>query len=529
MMISSKQMSFVKIVLPVLFAGVFLMSSLCSAAIREVTLFPNSAKIDETLKITAGSPAGKKSEVTITLPPQTDTESLIVTLPSASKLKIDDISIKSSSRVDENRIAQLRGQIKKLKAERKEMEAKVHALDTQILFWQAQTKAKTKTVTDADNLSSAIGRNVRKIYNEKNAVEAEYPKIDKQIKELEERLDQAAGRKESVWEASILFSGPVSGDLLLNYSYTVNGCGWKPLYRLEAVPLSKTVLFSWDAEIWQSTGEDWKGVLINLATLQPPRTITPPELPLWQIRPRVPVVYKAAPARSKAAKSATAALKAEAEDSAFQDTAAPVETANTTYSVWTIGEKTVAAGSRQRVKIREDVWPAEFYFVSRPSRSPQAFLQAKIRLGQAVEIPPGPASFVIDGAVIGKREFVMAGSEADIFFGVSPFITVNTTILSDQSGVTVFLQNKQTRKWQWKLEAKNASRAPVTLRIEEPIPQARDERIRLTFNHQPPPAEKENARWVWTLELPALQKKSIETSIEMEAPKDMDIDFGWRR
>jgi len=31
------------------------------------------------------------------------------------------------------------------------------------------------------------------------------------------------------------------------------------------------------------------------------------------------------------------------------------------------------------------------------------------------------------------------------------------------------------------------------------------------------------------MELPALQKKVIETTIDMEAPKDMDLDFGWRK
>lgn len=525
MRITSRKKPFVKIGLPVIVVSLFMLTSMSAAAIREVTLFPNSAKIDETMKIPAGSSAAKKSQATVILPPQTDTESLIVTLPANARLKIDDISIKPANRVDENRIAQLRGQIKKLRHDRKELEAKVHGLDTQIQFWQAQTKAKTKTVTDADNLSSAIGRNIRKIYSEKNAIEAEYPKIDKQIKELEGQFNEAAGQKESVWEATMMFSGPVQNELILSYSYTVSGCGWKPLYRLEAVPSSKTVLFSWDAEIWQSTGNDWKQANIHLATLQPPRTITPPDLPLWQIRPRTPVVYKAA---RKSSKSAMESLKAmEMEDAV--PAAAPTETVNTTYSVWSIGEKTVAAGTRQRVKIREDVWPAEFYFLARPSRSPQSFLLAKVKLGQSVEIPPGPASFVIDGAMIGKRDFSWSGSEADIFFGVSPFITVSTSTLADQTGTTVFLQNKQTRKWQWKIEAKNSSRAPVTLRIEEPVPQARDERIKLTFNHQPPPSEKDNARWVWILELPALQKKSIETLIEMEAPKDMDLDFGWRR
>jgi uncharacterized protein (TIGR02231 family) len=511
--------------LSILLFLLFLIPPLSQAAIREITLFPNSARIDETMKIQAqGSPASK-NQVSIVLPSQADVETLMVTLPSTSKVKIEDISVKSSHRVDENRIAQLRGQIKKLKADKKEMEAKIHALDAQIQFWQAQPKAKTKTVPDADNLSAAIGRNIRKLYHEKHGIEADYPKIDKQMKELEELLNQAVGQKESVWEAVILLSGSLSNDSVLNYSYTVGGCGWKPLYRLEAVPLSQNVLFAWDAEIWQSTGRDWKDAQIHLATIQPPKTITPPDLPPWQIRPKTPVVYKAA---RKPSKSATESLKTMDMEDAVQS-AIPTETVHATYSVWTVGEKTVPAGSRQRVKIRQDIWPAAFYYVARPSLSPQAFLQAKVKLDHSVEIPPGTASFIIDGAMIGKREFALAGSETDIFFGVSPFITVNTSTLADQTGTTAFLQNKQTRKWHWKIEAKNASRSPITLRLEEPIPQARDERIKLSFHHRPQPQETDQARWVWVMELPALQKKVIETTIDMEAPKDMDLDFGWRK
>ena len=33
----------------------------------------------------------------------------------------------------------------------------------------------------------------------------------------------------------------------------------------------------------------------------------------------------------------------------------------------------------------------------------------------------------------------------------------------------------------------------------------------------------------WLVDLPALQKKIIETGVELEAPQDMALDFGWRR
>lgn len=512
---------------PFLAAGFLLYSpGLSSAAVSEVTLFPDSARVEETVKIDLQSAGADKNQVILILPSQTDPESLTVSPSSAGRVKIDDIRIKSIARVDENRIARLRAQLKKAQNEKKELTARLKALDIQLQFWQAQTKAKAKTVTEADTLASAIGKSSRKIFSEKNAVEADMDMIDKQIKEIQDNLDRAAGKSEKAWEAMVTLSGIPPRDAQLIYSYTLGGCGWRPLYRMEALPSSASVLFSWDAEIWQSTGEEWKAAPIYLATLQPVRTIMPPVLPPWMIKPKTAVIYKSMQ-REKAAQ-ARLSLE-ESNDVMAAGAPAPVETARATYSVWSLGKKTVTPGDRQRLKIKEEIWPAQFLFLARPSISPEAYLQAHIQLPGPAEIPSGEATFVIDGAIIGKRPFSLAGSEADIYFGNSPFVTVGSLTVADQSGGAKFFSNKQTRRWQWRLEAKNTGKTPVRLRIEEPIPLSRDERIKLTFQHQPEPTEKSDAAFVWLVDLPAMQKKNIVTGVELEAPQDMTLDFGWRR
>ncbi len=65
--------------------------------------------------------------------------------------------------------------------------------------------------------------------------------------------------------------------------------------------------------------------------------------------------------------------------------------------------------------------------------------------------------------------------------------------------------------------------------MEEPLPQSRDERIRLTVKNEPEPAEQSAAAWTWVLDVPPGQKKSITTVINLEAPRDMVIDLGWRK
>ena len=501
-------------------------SSAAQAAVKEVTLFPNAARITETAKVRPQCSTNEKCRAIIALPPQADPESLIVSMPSNSRIKIDDIQMKAVTRQDETNISELRKQISKLKNDRKDLQAKLQALEVQLQFWQMQTKAKTKNIADADNLAAAIGRNVKKFNQEKFTSEAEIEKIDKQLKELQDNLNRAAGNKEKAWEAALTFAGPSQNEIVLSYNYNLGGCGWLPLYRIEAFPAENKVSFSWEAELWQSSGEDWKQVQINLATLQPVVTLTPPDLPAWIIKQRSSRVYKPALKKNMAAEASMEKRSYDAEEN--RDSLIE-ETVKTTYSVWAIGKKNIPAGDRQRLKIKEENWPADFFFLARPGLGPQAFVCAQVKFAASVEIPSGQALFLIDGVVLGKRNFTLAGVEGLLFFGTSPLISVTSSTLTDKAGAKTVFQNKQTQLWQWLIEAKNSSNNDIKLRIEEPAPQARDERIRLTFKQNPEPLEKDHTKFVWILDVPARQKITIQNAVELEAPKDLDLDLGWRR
>ncbi|NLN39370.1 MAG: mucoidy inhibitor MuiA family protein [Smithella sp.] len=497
--------------------------ALCPAAVKEVTLFPASAKVEASVRIRPQATDTNKHKITLLLPSQADPESLNVSLPPSGGAKIDDIQIKSVARVDETRIAGLRSRLTKAQNEKNELLARINALNAQLQFWQAQIKAKTKTIAEADQLAAAIGKNTRRMHYEKNTVEEESRKTEKLIKELEALLDEATGQGEKVYEALVSLTGSVRPDAEISYSYILRGCGWQPVYRLEALPSSGSVIFSWDAQVWQSAGEDWQNIRLNLATLQPVRTIAPGDLPAWLIRPKSPVLYRS----TRASKPAPASLSASQEDAATADSA-PRESIHTTYRTWSAGTITLPAGQKQRLKIKDDAWHAVFLFLARPSLSPQVFVQAKFKLAEPVEIPPGEATFLIDGAVIGKRNFTLAGTEADIYFGISPLVTVKQMTLTDKTGASDIFRQKQTRSWTWRMEAINAGSAPVRLRIEEPVPQAGDERIKLKFRHNPEPAQNDTSMFVWTMDLPGLHTEIIETGIELEAPADMPLDFGWR-
>ncbi|HPK54675.1 MAG TPA: DUF4139 domain-containing protein, partial [Smithellaceae bacterium] len=110
-----------------------------------------------------------------------------------------------------------------------------------------------------------------------------------------------------------------------------------------------------------------------------------------------------------------------------------------------------------------------------------------------------------------------------------PLITVTSSTLAQKAGAKTVFQNKQTQLWQWLIEANNSSGNNARIRIEEPAPQARDERIRLNFQQKPEPTEKDHTKFVWIIDVPAKQKIAIENTVELEAPKELELDLGWRR
>jgi len=335
-----------------------LMPAFCLAGVTEVTLFPDSAKVSETAKLIPQCDKGKCS-IVITLPPQADPKSLMVSAGPESRVRIDDVQIKPIPSHDDAHITDLRKQWSAAEEQKREIKAKIQALDAQIQFWQAQTKAKTKTVADSYKLADAIGRNIQKISHDKLNAEVQMEKIEKNIKKLQEELNQAAGKKESAWETRLILSNASAKDTTFYYTYLLAGCGWHPLYRLEALPGKKEIAFSWEAEVWQSSGNDWKQVQLYLATLQTVMSIEPPSIPEWIIRPRS--LYRSS--HSKAALTAPA-------ESAEQDevlpekeyvAATPLETKNTTYSLWSLGKKDIAAGDRLRLKFRMNAGLQNFY------------------------------------------------------------------------------------------------------------------------------------------------------------------------
>ncbi len=485
------------------------------AAPREVTFFPQAARITEVTKVRL-LPEGKDlRKALIILPGMADPASLVTYPPAETKLKIENQTWRRSAGTADGRTKDLTKQLRNLREERNAVQAAIAGLDHQVQFWQQQTKARVKSQAEAGTAAATIGRNIKKAMQEKLNMGLEMPGLDKKIKEVEEALKLAGGQDSQPWEATILFSGTSGDETLLTYSYTLMNCGWQPVFRLDARPERGEIHCGWEAEVWQNSGQSWNDVTIHLTTDEAPSLLlAPPALPELIVKPResAKAKTKRADGREKATPNPAAAIINHATPTA---SAVPDGKLNLRPA----DRKTIPSGPPLLIKLHEEIWPAAFSYLARPSQSPQAFISAAVHFSELGSIPSGKANFLHNGTLIGKNSLSLSGGEGIIFFGPEPRVTVTRQAHPVQKS-----EAKMNHHWQCRFEAQNNLAVPIRLRIEEPMPQARDQRVVLTLREAPAPAEN-TGLLNWETDLAAGERKNWSYGVDATVPPGVELDL----
>jgi uncharacterized protein (TIGR02231 family) len=525
------------------------------AEVVRAVFYPDAAEFTARAALPlAGTPS--RPVAVLLLPAQADPSSLAVTPEKG--LAVADLTWERKERVRSGQgqsQGQSQGQIlarelEERKRARAGIEAKVAAAAARLEFWKGHGAAPARTPAEARQLAQALSEDVERTAAGKYELDRALEKANREVAALEAKLARVAGPEDAAWEVSVFLAPapqaegpgqplakpaarPMDQPVRLVWSYRLSGCGWRPISRLDARPGEGQVLFATEAEIWQNSGAALTQAEISLAALPRAVSVDLPPVPDWVIQPRpepVPRPEGAPMAKNRAA----APMLAVASMDAGAAPPAPAFGQHATVGLWDLGRREIPAGEKTRLTLTQAAWPADFLWVLRPALDSRAFLRAKCRLPEPMDLPPSQALYLVEGSALGQRTLSLAGDEATLFFGPDPLVTGKEKLADKKSGESGIVGQKQTHRWDWTIEVKNAKNRAVPVLVESARPLSRDERIKVEVTAEPKPeapaAQDQDAAHLltWRLTPKPGEKTLIKLTVTASAPADLKLDTGRR-
>lgn len=476
-----------------------------------VLLHPGGALVQEETKLEPGKD-GKT--ITLPLPLAADPQTVVITVPGH-----DVASLRFSQTVadDSSAVSTLRVRLEEVNKAISVAENSKLDQDARRNFWRYPPILLDKP-EDLTKLDALLRTQQSQTAQTNAALDAELEKLRAEAEFLRSQMTEAGDSplaREAVLELAESTNGPVT----VRYAYTLDNVGWRPMYRIEALPAANQVKITLEAELWQQSGDDWNNVPLTLSTANARQAMSPPSLAAWVIQPQ-PVRPMPRTASADMLMAAPAQMNGDMME--MKTSRAPHYAEGATFQSWDMGKRTVPAGSSMRLALNHDTLKAEFSHILRPSRSETAFLAAKLDMPEARHLPEGEALFLVDGVPVGKSPFSLADDDRRVYFGSDPLVTALMKKDSQQSGTQGLIDRKQNYTWDWTITVFNKHNRPVKVRIEDPAPETRDQQIQVTLTSKPEPT-KEDQSLVWNLDVPASKSSTIRHSVSFTAPTDMPI------
>ncbi len=503
-----------------------------AASIQNITVYPDSAMIKKqaVFSVTKGQNVVRISGITSNLVDA----SVQASLKGGAGVKIADVKVEKTylAKVGREKSEKLKARLETLEATIKTNTDEIAALNGSIDFLKritpfpqnqrttpsevdAHVKFLTRSLTDHYKKIAEVERTLKPLQEEKKAVE----------KELE-NLKSLADDSKSV--VLYLYSQADRKDLTLVLSYVVGGAGWLAQYDVRADSGARVAVDCF-ATVKQSTGEDWKGVGLEISTAKPFVYGVPPELSPWTVdiyQPPRPVRYKA----SSMAQGAPMARMAERESEAAADYEQPEVRAEASSFSFVLPGKVDVPADRQphRFLIASAARDAVFNYRAVPKLSKYSYLMTDFKSPFDFPLVPGRMNLFLDDRLVGSASLdktMLPGETLALSLGIDEGVKV------ERKPVKKFTEyagtfTKETRVgYEYTIDVFNGKNRDIALAVSDNLPVSRNELIKVVPESpkNEGAATPEDGIMTWNLKLAAGEKKTLKIKYRVEYPKDLRV------
>jgi uncharacterized protein (TIGR02231 family) len=337
-------------------------------------------------------------------------------------------------------------------------------------------------------------------------------------------------------------SGRATGEIVLKLAsnanakvkvtctYLVHGAGWAPIYDIRYKGIDKPVNLNYKANVYQSTGKDWKNVKLTISNGNPAQNNNRPILnPIHINFFTGQVMYRNnAPAANMAyAGKFEDIVEMDMEDKAV----APVYTVTTTQNQITtefaieISQSIPSDGKYHLVAVKEYDLPAKYQYHSVPRLDQGAFLLAKVTDYGKFNLLPGMANVFFEDMYIGQTQLNpnVSSDTLLISMGRDNGINIKRTQLNDLTS-TKFIGSNKKQTYAYEIIIKNNKNRAIEIEILDAIPISQNSEIEVELIDDGN-AEylKDYGKLTWIEKLAPGESKKLRFSYSVKYPKDKSV------
>lgn len=318
----------------------------------------------------------------------------------------------------------------------------------------------------------------------------------------------------------------------LEVSYVVSRAGWQPVYDLRAVNTKSPVQLSYKANVFQSTGEEWKNVKLILSTANPNLGGLKPELAA-QVLDFIQVspyrnydkrAMKSAPVAMERAEDAPAAMELDAAETTA-DFVSTVQTAVNTQFAISLPYTVASSNQPTLVDIGRHELQATYRYAVAPKLESDAFLMARVTGWEELNLLPGTANVFFEGTYVGKTliDPMLIQDTLSLSLGRDKRIVVKREKVKDLSSKKAIGSNiRETRGYE--ISVRNTRQEPITIVVEDQVPLSRNNLIEVMVADTGGAVwNKETGKLTWTLTLQPSEAREVSFRFEVKYPKDKMI------
>jgi len=389
-------------------------------------------------------------------------------------------------------------------------------------------------------------------YNSKKSVlDKELREIIKILGKVREEMKLLKGTKNTKYQRKVFIQvavkEPCKFDMAL--SYIVTNSSWTPTYSVRVNTNENKCTLSYQADIFNNTGEDWENVNITLSSHMPSLEGSPPKVSKLEVRTteqralpsgayasnslQVDMVKKKKSARKKKSKSKRE-VSYDDDDSGsielfLQEVGASVQKSisNSVFNI--LRTCSISSDNKShKVTITDIDLDVKFEYIAVPALTGNAYLKAIAINNSEYTLLPGKMNTFMDDIFVATSSIKQTSpkEELELYLGTDLNIKIEALPNTQQSSKTGWWSKNKRENENKSCFITNNKSDTIFLTLFEQLPKTSDDRIEISMESRPIEIETittEQGLVRWDLNLPPGETIKIEFSYTIEYPDGKEL------